>query len=289
MGHGSGAISASLHLTSGEWSSDNFHRAILMSGTSLESVRDPKLYKGAIEQLRTVFGCDRKSTLLLQCLRRIEAAVLVENSPVMNWGPVVDSKLSNTTTPFITDDPKILLEQSKAMHKKPILMGFTDMEDVLDVSMREMLDNGLTTEVYNTLITDVALNELAQLEASNATACGDGGLGIGNTQSVYDALEFVYKPYSSQANDPGQLRRKYIDFFVERFYIAPSFAMAKAISRNAEVFMYRFDNKPKTAEIANMLPSWSGVPQRFEQIFVWGMPYWVSLENQTQWSPEDKR
>lgn len=289
MGHGSGAVSTSLHLTSGDWSHDLFHRAIIMSGTSLNIVRDPKSYKGALQQLASMFGCLRKTSLLLECLRRVDAAILVENSPVMDWGPVIDNKLSNTTTPFIADDPKILLEQLTSAHTVPIMIGFTDMEDVFDVSMREILDNGITVEMYNTLITDVVLNDLAQLEVNNATACGDGGTSSGNTQPILDALDFVYKPYSSQANDPSKLRRKYIDFFVEKSYIAPSFAMARAISHNAEVFAYRFDNKPKTSEIVNMLPMWSGVPQQFDQIFVWGMPYWILLENQTQWSSEDKR
>lgn len=289
MGHGSGAVSATLHLTSGEWSDDLFHKAIIMSGTSFSAVRDAKSYKGAVDQVAATFGCLRKTSLLLQCLRRVDASILIENSPVMDWAPVVDNRLSNTTTPFIPDDPKLLLERFNAIQKVPIMIGFTDMEDVFDVSMREMLENGLSTEMYNTLITDVVLNDLAQLEANNETTCGENGGSSGNSQPVLDALEFVYKPYSISTNDGTQLRKKYIDFFLERSYIAPSFALARAVSRNSEVYMYRFDIKPKTQAIVDMLPTWSGVPQRFDQIFVWGMPYWISLENQTQWSSEDKR
>lgn len=87
MGHGAGAVSVALHLTSGEWSEDLFHRAIIMSGTSLSTtyVRDPKSYKGSLDQVAGTFGCLRKTSLLLQCLRRVDAAILVENSPVLDW------------------------------------------------------------------------------------------------------------------------------------------------------------------------------------------------------------
>lgn len=291
MGHAAGAVSVSLHLTSGEWSEDLFHRAIIMSGTSVSSpyVREPKSYKGSLDQVAGTFGCLRKTSLLLQCLRRVDASILIENSPVLDWAPVIDDQLSNTTTPFIPDDPKLLLEKVNAVRKVPVMIGFTDMEDVLDVSMREMLENGLSNEMYTTLTNDIVLNDLALLETNNETVCGENGGSSANTQLVLDALDFVYKPYSSAASDNSQLRQKYIDFTTERSFIAPSFALAKALSKNSEVFMYRFDIKPKTQAVIDMLPSWSGVPQRFDQIFVWGMPYWVSLENQTQWAAEDKR
>lgn len=202
---------------------------------------------------------------------------------------VIDDRLSNTTTPFIPDDPKILIEKPNALRKVPVMIGFTDMEDVLDVSMREMLENGLTTEMYSTLTNDIVLNDLASLETNNETLCGENGGSSSNQQLVLDAMEFVYKPYSTAASDSAQLRQKYIDFSTERSYIAPTFALAKALSRNSEVFVYRFDIKPKTQGVIDLLPTWSGVPQRFDQIFVWGMPYWVTLENQTQWAQEDKR
>lgn len=293
MGHGAGAVSVSLHLTSGEWSEDLFHKAIIMSGSSLSPawVRDPKSYKTSIAQVSDTFACSPQTSAMLRCLRRVDATLFMESIPPLDWTPVIDNRLSNATTPFIPDDPKILFERPNSVRKVPVMIGFTNMEDVLDVSMREVLENGFSSDMYTTFTTDVILNDIAQLEANNDTVCTENG-GIGgstNNQLILDAMEFAYKPYFTATNDAGIFRKKYIDFYTERSYIAPSFSMAKALSKNSEVFMYRFDTKPKTQTVIDMLPIWSGVPHRFDQIFVWGMPYWVSLENQTQWSSEDKR
>lgn len=290
MGHGAGAVSISLHLTSGEWSEDLFQKAIIMSGSSLSStwVRDPRSYKSSISQVSDTFACSPQTSAMLRCLRRVDATLFMESIPPLDWTPVIDNRLSNTTTPFIPDDPKILFDRANAIRKVPVIIGFTDMEDVLDVSMREMLENGLSNDMYTTLTTDVVLNDIAQLEANNETYCGENGGGT-NNQPILDAMEFAYKPYFTASNGADVLRKKYIDFSTERSYVAPSFSMAKALSKNSEVFMYRFDTKPKTQSIVDLLPTWSGVPHRFDQIFVWGMPYWVSLENQTLWYAEDKR
>lgn len=98
MGHGSGAISASLHLTSGDWSTELFHKVIIMSGTSLSatSVRDPRSYASSVDQTSSAFGCFRRPTTdLLSCLRRLDVQNLMENGPVMDWGPVIDEGIVN--------------------------------------------------------------------------------------------------------------------------------------------------------------------------------------------------
>lgn len=95
MGHGSGAISASLHLTSA-WSTDLFHKAIIMSGTSLSatSVREPRSYAASVDHVAGSFGCFRRPTTdLLGCLRRVDAPILMASSQVMDWGPVIDGGL----------------------------------------------------------------------------------------------------------------------------------------------------------------------------------------------------
>lgn len=288
MGHGSGAVSASLHLTSGDWSGGNFQRVILMSGPLLSSavVRDPKTYKSSLDQVAEAFGCFRKPTAeMLACLRRVDAAILIDNNPILDWLPVIDDGLSNTTTPFIPNDPVNLLASTQ-LSKVPVMIGFTDMEDVLDVSTGEVLEDGLSMEMYDQMIREYILNELELLEANNETMCSDGG-GF-NNQPILEAFEFVYRPYPP-VTDPTTLRRRFIEFSTERSFVSPAFAFATALSKNSEVFMYRFDIKPKTAAVVEMLPAWAGVPHRFDLIFSWGMPYWVALENQTQWSSEDKR
>lgn len=289
MGHGAGAVSALLHLTSGEWSSEKFQKLIVMSGTPLDPtfVRDPKTYKQAIKEVGEQFGCDRTTSKMLQCLRRLPDTHIMTNIPVLDWSPVIDINLSNNTIPFIPENPKELFEKQSFVRKVPMMIGFTDMEQVLEVSMREMLENGLSSEMYAALTSDAILKDIEELGLNNETSCGESIGSSPNNQPMLDAMMFAYMPYFTK--DPTHLRSKFIDFVTEKTYVAPSFSIAKSLSKHSDVFMYRFDTKPKTQMVVDMLPSWSGVPHRFDQIFVWGMPYWVSLENQTQWSAEDKR
>lgn len=286
MGHGSGAVSASLHLTSGEWSAGLFQRAIIMSGSMLTPsvVRDPTSYRGAIDRVSQEFGCDRRPTSrMMDCLRNVDISILVKKNPVVDWMPVIGKGL-NRSLPFIRDDPINLLLTNE-LQNITLMIGFTDMEDVLDVSTGEVLAKGLSNEMYETMTKDILLNELSELESSNDTECSDGG-GY-SIQPVIDAFNFVYKPFPP-TTDPSELRRKYIEFSADRAFAAPTFALAAAMSKTSQVFVYRFDIKPKTSAVAELLPEWSGVPHNFDLIFSWGMPYWLQLKNQTQWSSEDK-
>lgn len=285
MGHGSGAVSTALHLTSGEWSRDLFQRAIIMSGTSVSTtaVRQPSSYKTSLDLMASNFGCNRMPTSdLVACLRRVPTEYLYERGPDLFWGPIIDEGLSNFTTAFIQDDPRLLIARPGVLTKVALMIGYTDTEDSLDISMGDVLEDGITREMYETLTGDVVLNELWQgSDINNDTTCG-------NNQVILDALNFVYRPYPP-ITEPAILRKKFIEFSTDRSFAAPVFSLALEMSKSSEVFVYRFDMKPKTALATEHLPAWAGVPQSFDQVFVWGLPYFIELENQTQWDTIDKR
>jgi carboxylesterase type B len=65
--------------------------------------------------------------------------------------------------------------------------------------------------------------------------------------------------------------------------------LAQFVSKIAPTYAYRFDIKPRTNSALEGVPEWMGVPNKFELIFVWGLPYWSQLPNNTQWDPADKR
>jgi carboxylesterase type B len=65
--------------------------------------------------------------------------------------------------------------------------------------------------------------------------------------------------------------------------------LAQYISKNSPAYVYRFDIKPRTNSAVEGVPEWMGVPNKFDLIFVWGLPYWSVLPNNTQWDPADKR
>ncbi|XP_050074125.1 carboxylesterase 5A [Anopheles maculipalpis] len=283
MGHGTGAVCVGLHLTSGDWTDDMFHKAILMSGSLLldSSVRTAKQYASSLDELATAFGCFRRpTTKLMDCLRRVDAQILAENSPPIDWGPVIDRGLSNTTTPFISDHPNMLVHQGK-LRRVPLLIGHTDMEEVLELTMGDMLEHGLGAEMFETLLGDVVMGDLAEMDF-NETLCG------GNMDIVMEAVQYQYKPYPP-TTDPVALRRKYIEFATERKYVAPTIELAMHMSQQADTFVYRFDIKPRTAATLKDVPEWVGVPHNFELIFLWGLPYWLALAEQMQWDSADKR
>lgn len=154
------------------------------------------------------------------------------------------------------------------------------MEDSLDISMGEVMEDGINSEMYDTLIGDIVLNEISSLESNES--CGS------NSQVALDAVSFAYKPYPP-VTDPMVLRKKFIDFHTERNYAAPTVLLATYMSKMAETYVYKFDIKPKTVAANEGLPQWAGVPHKYDLIFVWGLPYWIQLENQTQWDNADKR
>ncbi|XP_021697513.1 cholinesterase [Aedes aegypti] len=283
MGHGTGAVCVGLHLMSGEWTDEMFHKAIMMSGSVLldAMVKSPKMYGSALDEMATSFGCFRKPTAsLIDCLRRVGGQLLAENSPVIDWGPVVDSGLSNITTPFIPDFPMMLVHQGK-LRKVPLLIGHTDMEEGLELAMGDMLEHGIGSEMFETLLGDAVMMDLNQLDF-NDTLCG------GNMEIVMDAVQFQYKPYPP-TTDPMKLRRRYIEFATERKFVAPTIELAMHMSQLAETYVYRFDIKPRTEAAMKDIPEWMGVPHNFELIFLWGLPYWLMLADGMQWDSADKR
>lgn len=279
MGQGAGAVSIGLHLISGTWSEDYFQRAIIMSGNAFYdgAVRQPKSYEQAIDRTASAFGCFRRPTsLLLNCMKNVPSQVLLDTSPILDWGPVIDVGMSNQTEPFIRDYPRLMAERG-LLRKIPLLVGHTNMEDVLDFVGE--ISEGMNSEIYDNVLTDMILNELALTE-DNDTMCG-------NNQLVLDAVNFVYKPYPP-TNNQTALRDKLVDYSNERMYTAPTILLANEMSKQSDVYLYRFDMKARTMAVLSGFPEWVGVPNKFDQIFVWGLPYWAMLNN-TQWDTTDKR
>lgn len=127
------------------------------------------------------------------------------------------------------------------------------------------------------MINDVVASDFSKYE-NNETMCA------GNNQIVVEAVNFLYRPYPP-TEDKILLRNLYLNFLNDRKYYAPSILMAAQMSRLADTYVYRFDLKPRTMID---IPEDVGVPHGFEQIFLWGLPYWTS-NNDVQWDNSDKR
>lgn len=282
MGHGAGAVSTTLHLTSKEWSESLFNKAIIMSGNSLldTTVRPASFYAGALDRTATAFGCFRRPTSkLLDCLRRVSAKILVETAPDQNWGPILDEGLSNLTAAFISASPTTLIEH-ELLRKVPIMIGFTDMEDAYDVMAPDMMNKGISNEMYDSLLNDHVAADFAKSDTNDSMECSSN-----NNQVAMESVNFLYKPYPP-TKDPITLRQHYLEFINDRKYLAPTILLAAHMSKQSDTYVYRFDIKPRT--MLDLLPEWMGVPHGFEQIFVWGLPYW-GTQNEIAWDNADKR
>lgn len=281
MGHGAGAVSTALHLTSGDWSEGMFTRAVLMSpvGFMDTAVKDSSSYAPSLDRTATAFGCDRRPTsMLMVCMRRLNPQILIDTGPEQDWGPVVDNGLSNTTLSYVPDFPRNMIEKG-LVRKVPVMIGYTDTEDGLDISGDPK--TGVTHEVYENIIGDEVLSDLAQVE-TNDTGCD------GNTQMVLEAVHFLYKPFPP-ITDPLLLKRRLVDFSTERYFVAPIVTFANLVSKYVDVYVYRFDMKPRTSGAVKGIPSWMGVPHKFDLIYIWGLPYWVRLPDNQVWESTDKR
>lgn len=296
MGHGSGAASVSAHLLSKEWSDNFFDKAVIMSGSVLErgKVRMPHEYRKIIDKTADAFSCIKTPTSrLVECLRNLDAKSLVEEVTEQRWGPVVDKEITNTTVPFISDIPGDLVERG-TLRKVPLLTGFTNQEDIYDLESEQMVEHGMTLEMFDLMIDEIIRADFARVE-NNETMCA------GNNQIAMEAVNFLYRPYPP-TEDKIKLRNFFVHFLNDRKYLAPTILTAAHMSKQSDTFVYRFDLKPRTMID---IPEDIGVPHGFEQvtiknyyqfsselmiyfqIFLWGLPYWGT--SNITWDNNDKR
>ncbi|XP_026479413.1 neuroligin-4, X-linked-like [Ctenocephalides felis] len=282
IGHGSGAVSATLHMTAGEWSNGMFHRIIAMSGNALTegTVQDPKRHLRTLNRVAYLFGCFRRPTdNLIACLRNVKASTLLQQTArVTKWGPVLDAGLSNSTISFIQEDPRAMFERGQ-FTQVPVLIGFTDGEDALSIAGSEIDQNGIDPAHFESMLGDTVLAEMPPTDNQSCPL---------DNQHIVDAVSFFYSP-QPPSEDPEDLRKRYIAFMTEKHFGAPSFLFALLCSRHSPTFAYRFDLKPRSVAVTSGLPEWLGVPHRLDLAFVWGVPYWGLLSDGTPWDSADKR
>ncbi|XP_017094008.2 liver carboxylesterase 1 [Drosophila bipectinata] len=272
MGHDAGAISVALHMTSGEWSKGGFHKAIIMSGNPLTTVKMPYEYEGSLDQVSSTFGCPRRPTsLFMQCLKRVDGKRLSENLPSVSWGPVVDFGLSNSSYPFIENQPETLFKRG-SFHKVPVIIGVTDMEEVLTL-FKDNLDTELSSSDLEEFFGDIAVTDMHKL-VRNSEWCS-------NYELISDAINFMYANDSD--TDVKKANKQIMSAHTEKFYITPMQMFTDMISKDNTVYSYLFKTRPKSA--FQDLPSWVSVPKYFDQVFVWGNPY---MTNAIDWKSNDK-
>ncbi|XP_018791763.1 PREDICTED: cholinesterase [Bactrocera latifrons] len=276
MGHSAGAVSVGLHLISEEWSKGGYSRAIMMSGNPITDkvVRDAKDYTEPLDSISTLFGCNRRPTsMLLTCLRKVDAKTLITNLPEVEWGPVIDYGLSNTSAHFIKDYPRKIFKEGN-FQNVPILIGATNMEDIFNL-VDDITNPKLKGDDFLHVVDEISKHDLKANTESDENCT--------NSQIIIDAVTYMYPTQGEGVNILKQLT----NFHTDRMYIAPLFFMADVLGKGNKVFAYLFSVRPQTQFID--LPEWVGVPKFFDQIFVWGVPYMNNTSILREWNSSDKK
>lgn len=277
-GHDAGAVSVGLHLIS-SYSAGLFSKAIAMSGNVLspDTVNTARKEAITVDKVANAFSCFRRPTFqLLDCLRRVPANALLDiGEPVAAWKPVVDAGFSNTSSPFLPDLPSKMFKD-KIFSNVPILTGYTNMEDALLLS-NEKDESGISQKEYDLMREEVVLSDITV----------DNSSCFNNQYHIQDAVAFFYKPIPPTSNETI-LRKLFLDFYTDKVHGATTYQLAKQISDQAPVYLYRFDLKP-FSDIANEgIPDWIGVPHNFDLIFTFGLPHLALPEDLRKWDYRDK-
>lgn len=245
---------------------------------SPQAIMKPEDYTDGLDRLAETFGCNRRPTsLLIFCLRGVNAVDLVQQTANTNWRPIIDTGLSNITDPFLPELPIFFFDKGH-FQKIPLLTGYTNMESALEIESIKNISNTSTEYLQNILME--LMNEDPLFANVNNSDCSS------NFGHIINALMFFYGP-SRPIKDADRFRDVVVSFSTERDYGASTFMLANYICKHQpNTFMYRFDLKPSTLGVANFLPDWATVPHLVDLLYVWGVPYW---DTEIRWDIRDKR
>ncbi|XP_031777907.1 fatty acyl-CoA hydrolase precursor, medium chain [Nasonia vitripennis] len=282
-GHSAGAISVSLHMMS-PLSRAKFSKAIAMSGDAINSVRTPQEELPVVDQVAYKFGCLRKTSDLMECLRNKDLDTLIRESAfIETWGPIVDAETNNSTDgPFLPKHPRDVGDDD--FYSVPLVAGYTNNEQALafvELLGSEHDDGRLKMHQFESFIRD-EINAAVVAPDENSTC-------ELRPELVSDAVTFFYKPHPP-TKDTRVLRDRYLDLQTEKNYAAGLIQLAAKVSSHpsqTKAFVYRFDYRARTASVSGDVPEWAGVPHLLEQPFVWGLPY--ATGTTTQWNAADKK
>lgn len=282
MGYGAGAISIGMHMIN-QQSRQYFDKAISMSGDFLSpsAVKFPSEDRPLLDKLAEYFGCFRTPTsALMECLRRADANALISFTSNINWRPLIDANLSNSTAPFLAEQPRNYFQRGD-FHKIPFLTGFTDMEEVLAIEVLDPkeLPEEIPEEFIPSILTEIVSRDLPPI--NNNDSC------VYNYDHITDSVLFFYGP-TIPVKDVDSVRRIVTDFTTDKSVGASTYLHATYISKHQDTYVYRFDMKPTTIAAITDIPEWVSVPHLFDLIYVWGIPYWIQLPDNQEWDKHDR-
>lgn len=130
-------------------------------------------------------------------------------------------------------------------------------------------------------------SELSKIISKDLPQLNENDTCVYNYDHIAESVLFFYGP-SVPVTDANSARKLIADFSTERNFGSSTYLHSQFISRYQPTFVYRFDMKPSTPAATAEIPEWVSVPHLFDLLYVWGVPYWVTLPDQ-EWDIRDKR
>ncbi|XP_071118789.1 neuroligin-4, X-linked-like [Haliotis cracherodii] len=268
FGESAGAVSTSLHLIS-PLSKGLFDAAITESGVSLSEwgFRTKQDKPSPLDQARVLgkrVGCsETNTTLLVDCLRKVDVKRLTVNDLTkaenrLVWSPVVEAVFG-----FLPDTPQTLIDRGDAADI-PVMRGVNKDELAAQLAWIHGISGGMSLS-----------SATAFLRQSIQRAF------TSNQQALQAAIEKVYLT-DVQTSDHGAIRSRIIQLLSDRaFYVPTVVETEKQAGRGrSPVYLYEFDYRsPRDNK-----PVWEGVPHAAELPYVFGAP----LLGGSHWTDTDK-
>ncbi|KAF5281268.1 hypothetical protein FQA39_LY05154 [Lamprigera yunnana] len=145
FGQSAGGASVHMHYFS-PLTKGLFHRGIAQSGSALSIWARPnnELQWSLTKKQATFVKCnpDDDTRNLVDCLRNVDAFTLVHSSylfktfgsePILNYGPVLENKTVLNPSPYLIEDPYVLLQNGRA-HDVPLILGVVSNEGAVRAS-----------------------------------------------------------------------------------------------------------------------------------------------------------
>ncbi|XP_067661138.1 neuroligin-2-like [Haliotis asinina] len=268
FGESAGAVSTSLHLISPH-SKGLLDAAITESGVSLSEwgFRTSQDRPSPLDQARALgqrVGCsETNTTLLVECLRKVDAKRLTVNDLTkaenrLVWSPVVE-----TVYGFLPDTPQMLIGKGNAA-SVPVMRGVNKDELAAKIAWFHGISAGMSLKSAAAFI---------QQNIQRAFAS--------NQQAVQEAIEKVYLS-DVQPSEHDVIRSRIIQMLSDRAFYVPTVVETEKQARRggSPVYLYEFDYRsPRDSK-----PVWEGVPHAAELPYVFGAP----LLGGSAWTEYDK-
>jgi len=266
FGQSAGASSSGLHMVSPQ-SQGLFHKAIYHSGNELTlwSLNYPESNpEDFIRQVARNNSCENSedSQAVIDCLRQLSADDLYENSSFdcapgyfcMGFAPVVDGENG-----FMPKEPQELRDEG-SFAKVPLLAGQCNKDGSLyTIAFIPEADEG---GFNRTEFLDIVRNRLVDYFAPRLDS-------ERTVEDVFQAINFFYTPWPN-TEDLDANRQAFNDMITDVGFGYTGDVVYKSQAEEADVYQYVLAYR--SAEAAELIPEWLGVPHNGELPYVWGYP-----------------